>query len=72
MSEILYEIYSYDTEEDFEAMNISFIDGCYTSMSAALKVVESEKFLDDYAVVKVQSLDREEIEVLRKNGATTQ
>ena len=62
----LYEIYTYDTEEDYDSLNFRFLDGCYTSMKDAMRVVESEKVLDDYAVVKVQSLDREEIEVIRK------
>jgi hypothetical protein len=37
-------------------------------MKDAMSVVESEEVLDKYAVVKVQSFDREEIEVLRKGN----
>ena len=68
MSGQLYEIYTYDSEEDYDSYNYSFFEGHYTSMKDAMSVVESEKVLDRYAVVKVQSSDREEIEVLRKGS----
>ena len=64
----LYEIYTYDTEEDYDSSKFSFLDGCYKSMRDAMSVVKSEKVLEDYAVVKVQSLDLEEVEVLRKGN----
>jgi len=61
----MYEIYTYDSEDDYESSKYSFLDGCYKSMGDALTVVKSERLLDDYTVVKVAAVNDEEATVLR-------
>lgn len=60
-----FEIYTYDSEDDFELSKYSFLDGCYNSIDRAIAVIESENVLKNYAVAKVQSIDGETTHVFR-------
>lgn len=64
---IAYEILTYKTESDFDTMGFEIWDTGYLSMEAALATVRGNKLLEEYAVVKVQSSDREELEILRSS-----
>jgi len=55
-----YEIIGYKTAEDFNERNGEELGSAYATFAEASK--DAEAFFSDFAVVKVQSSDREEIE----------
>ena len=60
--EVTYDVYGYSTSSDWDGRNFTILDDGITSKSEALNI--GRDFLDEYVVVKVQSSDREEIELL--------
>ena len=59
---VTYEIRGYKTTENFNNMNYEMVDEGILTMDEALE--DGEKLLNRFAVVKVQSTDREEISIL--------
>ena len=60
-----YEVLGYETEEDFENRNHDILEDYLLSKDSALKVAHEELLKEKYKVLKVQSRDREFIQVLR-------
>ena len=57
-----YEIYGYMTSSDFEGRNFTVLDEGIEDKDEAMKL--GEEYLEEYYKVKVQSTDREVIEIL--------
>ena len=61
--EITYEVLGYFSQYDFDERNFIIIEEFIPTKKEALEI--GEESLELYEIVKVQSNDREEIEILR-------
>lgn len=61
-----YEILGYKTKEDFTKRNSSILDEGITNKKDAVKTAKELYFNEPYAIMKVQSNDREFIQILDK------
>lgn len=64
---MLYDVYTYDTQEDFDNRKTSNIYSGYISMKDAKEVGFDLLEDDKFEVIKVQSYDREEIEIIARH-----
>lgn len=68
MSDLTYEILSYDSQEDFDNCNFYIEDEGIIDLEDALKVKDTIIANTPERIVKVQSNDREYIEIFDEYG----
>ena len=61
-----YEILGYKTKEDFTERNFQILNEGITNKKEVLKEARNYIFNEPYAIIKVQSSDREFIQILDK------